>query len=181
MVRLFVAIDLPSSIREDLFNILSSFDGFKLKRVSSELIHVTIKFLGDVPDHMVPDVITSLDTIKMFHFDANLRNIGVFPNLSSPRVIWVGVEGNFKQLHDDVEDTLSKLGFSNDTKMFTAHATLARIKHLPATQKNDFLAILDSLKCVDIGCVKVNKISLKKSTLTPSGPIHDTIHEVLLE
>ncbi|NPE30992.1 RNA 2',3'-cyclic phosphodiesterase [Methanococcoides sp. SA1] len=180
MSRLFIAVDLPSSVREELIDVLSSFEGFKLKLVSPELIHITLKFLGEVSDDLVLDIASSLDGIECIPFNANIKGVGVFPNLRSPRVVWLGAEGNFKQLHEDVETSLSKLSFDKDKREFTAHATLARIKFMPKEQMKGFLDVLDKLKEVDLGEIRVDKVLLKKSTLTPDGPVYQTIHEVLL-
>lgn len=180
MSRLFIAVDFPSSVRGELIDVLSSFEGFKLKLVSPELIHITLKFLGEVSDDMVSEIASSLDGIECMPFDANIKSVGVFPNLRSPRVVWLGAEGNFKQLHDDVETILSRLDFEKDKREFTAHATLGRIKFMPKGQMEGFLSVLDKLKEVDLGEIKVDKVFLKKSTLTPYGPVYETMHEVLL-
>jgi len=173
MSRLFIAVDLPSSVRGELIDVLSSFEGFNLKLVSPELIHITLKFLGEVSDDMVSD-------IECMPFNANIKGVGVFPNLRSPRVVWLGAEGNFKQLYDDVEKSLSGLDLEKDKREFTAHATLGRIKFMPKEQMEGFLAILDNLKEVDLGEIRVDKVLLMKSTLTPYGPVYETMHEVLL-
>jgi len=180
MSRLFIAVDLPSSVRGELIDVLSSFEGFNLKLVSPELIHITLKFLGEVSDDMVSDIASSLDGIECMPFNANIKGVGVFPNLRSPRVVWLGAEGNFKQLYDDVEKSLSGLDLEKDKREFTAHATLGRIKFMPKEQMEGFLAILDNLKEVDLGEIRVDKVLLMKSTLTPYGPVYETMHEVLL-
>jgi len=180
MSRLFIAVDLPSSVRGELIDVLSSFEGFKLKLVSPELIHITLKFLGEVSDDMVSDIASSLDGIECMPFNANIKGVGVFPNLRSPRVVWLGAEGNFKQLHEDVEASLSSFDLDKDKRKFTAHATLGRIKFMPKDQIEGFLAVLDKLKEVDLGEIRVDKVFLKKSTLTPYGPVYETMHEVLL-
>jgi 2'-5' RNA ligase len=83
MSRLFIAVDLPSSVRGELIDVLSSFEGFKLKLVSPELIHITLKFLGEISDDMVPDIASSLDGIECMPFNANIKGVGLWDVSSS--------------------------------------------------------------------------------------------------
>lgn len=181
MIRIFVAVDLPEEFRDEIRGIQSRFSGLKLKLVDPELVHVTMKFIGDVKESCVPEIVEALENVKCKPFDALIGGIGVFPKPKAPRVLWLGAEGNFELLHDEVESSLSNFRFKKDKKRFTAHATLARIKFIPAGQKDEFLELLDELSDVELGKMAVDRISLKKSTLTPHGPIYETLHEVMLE
>ncbi|MEL4305638.1 RNA 2',3'-cyclic phosphodiesterase [Methanococcoides sp. LMO-2] len=181
MARIFVAVDLPEEFRDEVRSIQSRFSGLKLKLVDPELVHVTMKFIGEVKESAVPEVAEALGNVRCRSFDALIGGIGVFPKPKAPRVLWLGAEGNFELLHDEVESSLSKFRFKKDKKKFTAHATLARIKFMPAGQKDEFLELLDELGDVELGKMVVDRISLKKSTLTPQGPIYETLHEVMLE
>jgi 2'-5' RNA ligase len=84
-------------------------------------------------------------------------------------------------LHKQIETSLSSFGFTVDTHGFNAHATLARVKYLPKKKKEDFLHLLEELKDVELGTMQVDAIRLKKSTLTPEGPVYETLHEVRLK
>ncbi|MGM0771465.1 MAG: RNA 2',3'-cyclic phosphodiesterase [Halobacteriota archaeon] len=181
MVRIFVAVDLPKEIRDEVRGIQSRFYGLKLKIVDPELVHVTMKFIGDVKESYVPEIAQALGNVSCKPFDALIGGIGVFPKPKAPRVLWLGAEGKFELLHDEVESSLSKFSFKKDKKKFNAHATLARIKFMPADQKDEFLGLLDELSDVELGKMVVDRISLKKSTLTPQGPIYETLHEIILE
>ncbi|WP_440953389.1 RNA 2',3'-cyclic phosphodiesterase [Methanococcoides sp. FTZ1] len=181
MARIFVAVDLPEEFRDEVRGIQSRFSGLKLKLVDPELVHVTMKFIGEVKDPMVSEVAEALGEVECKPFDAFIGGVGVFPNPKAPRVVWLGAEGNFEVLHDEVESCLSKFRFKKDRKKFTAHATLARIKFMPSGQREEFLELLDELSDIEIGNMVVDRISLKKSTLTPQGPIYETLHEVMLK
>jgi 2'-5' RNA ligase len=114
-------------------------------------------------------------------FEAKVEGIGVFPKPSNPKVLWLGTTGNFGTLHDDVETVLKPFKFKEDERAFTAHATLARIKSLNKDQKTAFINVLNELKNIEIGSLQVNKVLLKKSTLTPDGPIYETLHTAYLD
>lgn len=93
----------------------------------------------------------------------------------------MGATGNFKALQENVEDLLKPFKFETDNREFSAHATLARVKFLKKDQKNAFISILREFKDIEIGGMWVNKVHLKKSTLTPEGPIYETLHIVYLD
>ncbi|NYT19254.1 MAG: RNA 2',3'-cyclic phosphodiesterase [Methanosarcinales archaeon] len=181
MARIFVAVDLPEEFRDEVRVIQRRFSGLKLKLVDPDLVHITMKFIGEVKESMIPDVVDALNEIECKPFDALVGGIGVFPKPKAPRVVWLGAEGNFEFLHDEVESKLSKFRFKKDKKKFTAHATLARVKFMPASQMDEFLELLDELNDIELGKMVVDRISLKKSTLTPQGPIYETLNEVMLE
>ncbi|MDI6860029.1 MAG: 2'-5' RNA ligase family protein, partial [Methanocellales archaeon] len=84
------------------------------------------------------------------------------------------------RLHDTVEAALKPLGFPPDSRKFTAHATLARVKKMSKDQKMSLVDTIKRLSDVKLGEMEVNNIRFKKSTLTPNGPIYETLHEVRL-
>jgi 2'-5' RNA ligase len=96
-------------------------------------------------------------------------------------VLWLGATGNFWALHENVENLLEPFKFEKDDREFTAHATLARIKFLKKDKKNAFINTVKELKDIEIGTMWVNKVALKKSTLTPEGPIYETLHTVYMD
>lgn len=180
LIRTFIAVDLPEEFREKVRQIQSKLEPFNVKLVDPELVHITLKFIGDIPEGRVDDISKALDTIRCEPFEANVAHLGVFPKPSYAKVIWIGAEGNFEELHGDVESSLSDFRFKKDKRGFTAHATLARVKSIPKAEKQDFLRVLEELKDVDVGEMYVDTVKFKKSTLTPEGPIYETLHETKL-
>ena len=180
MIRIFIAVDLPKDYIEKITNIQSKFKHFNVKLVEPDLVHITLKFLGDVNENKIEQIKEALDMINIPSFDARIGNIGVFPKPQYVKVVWLGAEGNFEELHTNVEAALKPLKFKKDRSGYTAHATLARVKNIPKEDKDAFLNVLDELKDIEIGTFHVDSIKLKKSTLTPEGPIYETLYEARL-
>ncbi len=140
-MRLFVAVELGAGMR-------GAADRFaeQLRRrvgrtldarwVSAEKMHVTVRFIGHVPDDHVPSMLDSLaPQIAIPPFDVSLAECGVFPLHGPPRVLWIGLgEGvpSLQTLHDECNRRLAALGFPAEDRPFRAHLTLARIKGRPA-------------------------------------------------
>lgn len=181
LVRTFVAVDLPVELHDNIADVQSKFDDFKFKFVDPGIVHITMKFLGEVPDEKIPDISKALDSVKCEPFKGHVKGLGVFPKPKFAKVIWLGCEGNFADLYGSINDSLSSFELEPNLHNFSAHATLARVKYLPKKKKADFLELLDELKDVDIGEMQVDSVKLKKSVLTPQGPVYETLHEVSLQ
>jgi len=180
MTRTFVAIDFPQDYVGKIAQIQSKLKDFNIKFVDPKLVHITLKFLGDVNENQIEQIAGALDGINIPSFEAKIENVGVFPKPKYVKVIWLGAEGNFGELHDNVESALKPFKFKKDRHGYTAHATLARVKYISNEEKEAFLKVLYELKDIEIGTFHVDAIKLKKSTLTPEGPIYETLHEVRL-
>lgn len=180
-MRAFVAVDLPVELHEKIAEIQLKFNEFKFKFVNPELVHITMKFLGEIPENEIPDISKALDNVKCEPFSSHVKGIGVFPKPKFAKVIWLGCDGNFDVLYEQIEKSLSSFELEPTLHRFSAHATLARVKYLPKKKKADFLKLLDELKDFEIGYMDVKSIKLKKSTLTPNGPIYEDLHEASLQ
>ncbi|MHC1625760.1 MAG: RNA 2',3'-cyclic phosphodiesterase [Methanoculleaceae archaeon] len=177
MVRAFVAIELPEEIREQISRaqqILLQSDA-RLTPVNPRQAHVTLKFLGEIPDGIVDDVIGSLETITHAPFRATAGRVVPRPP-RQPRVIWAEIEdlGQCRDLHRKIEDALAPLGIRRDRRPFTPHATVARVRRFDPS----LMTRLNELALVRCGIFEVNGFVLKKSTLTPAGPIYEDLAEV---
>lgn len=180
MIRTFIAVDLDPGFMERIRELQAKFADFDLKFVDPDIVHITLKFLGDVEESDIPSLVAALDSVMCDPFEASIEGVGVFPKPSNPRVLWLGGLGNFKALHDEVEVLLEPFNFKKDDREFSAHATLARVKFLQKDRKKAFADVLKELKDVKLGSMHVDRIMLKKSTLTPEGPIYETLHTVYL-
>jgi len=181
LIRTFIAVELNPGFTEKIRELQARFSGLDLKFVDPELVHITLKFLGNVDESRIPSLSAALDSITCEPFEATLKGIGVFPKPSNPKVLWLGAIGNFKVLHDDVEHLLEPFKFEKDEREFTSHATLARVKFLQKEQKNTFINTLKELRDIEIGTMWVNRVLFMKSTLTPKGPIYETLHTVYMD
>jgi 2'-5' RNA ligase len=173
-VRSFVAVDLPASMHADIEGIQREIATNGLRLVRPELVHVTLKFLGDVPEESIDKVAEALRAVKVAPFTAHVKGIGAFPGRSI-RVVWLGLEGNFEELYRKVEDALLPLGFEREARGFSPHVTLGRVGR-PSTETTRMLSPkIAALSGTDLGSFTVDKFLLKKSTLTRGGPIYEDI------
>lgn len=177
-LRCFVAFDLSSpEIAEKIVLVQRELEsqGIDGKPVDPEMIHITLQFLGEISPEYVRMVSEQLSTIVFRPFTARLKGIGFFPGGGRINVIWVGVEepqGVIYQVQREVSSRLSKLGLRPD-KEFKPHVTIYRVKSV--RNKSSVLSLLERLKEQEFGEVCVDKLKLKKSTLTPQGPIYEDL------
>mgnify|MGYP001163299872 CR=1 FL=1 len=177
MVRLFVAIDLPEDIRERLRSPQEHLrrGSARLNIVDPGIIHMTLKFIGEVDKEIVGKIISALSRVTFSPYTLQVTGIGS-NNPRQPRVIWCEISdgGASAALHAKVEEALLPLGISRDDRSFRPHATLARVKQSDPSLPGWIRAIPPG----DFGICTVKEFRLKKSTLTPLGPVYETILEV---
>jgi len=181
-VRSFVSIDLDDQqILSRVGSILSSLQaiGGDLKPVERENIHLTLKFLGNVSSSRLSEVKTSLHQLAFPVFSTEIKGAGAFPNLNHMTVIWVGVNEGWsqvEQIYEQVEKLLSPLGFRKENRPFSPHITIARIR---SGRKRDEMAnFLQHLSDESFGSFTVDKVRLKQSILSSSGPKYSTLLEI---
>ncbi|MDF0590389.1 RNA 2',3'-cyclic phosphodiesterase [Candidatus Methanocrinis natronophilus] len=173
-IRSFVAVEIPAFIRDEIAVVQREIDLPGVRLVNPDLIHVTVKFLGDVPLSKVDRVVEALRTVERPAFTARVAGIGAFPGRSI-RVVWMGVEGDFEQLFSAVEEALVPLGFEMEGRRFTSHATIARVKSSSPETTAILASKLEPFKEIDLGEFDAEEFILKKSTLTPGGPIYEDV------
>lgn len=186
-MRLFIALDLPKSLKEILFLLCEQkkvIEGVNI--VSKENYHITLKFLGEVSELMIPPITDKLREItrKFNPFFLKISHSGVFPNSQFPRVVWIGVEDDMtiRKLASAIEESLESLGFKREEKEFKSHITLARVKE-PRNGRYFFDLINRRFKELSISHedfknslkFEVKEFVLMKSTLTPKGSIYDVL------
>ena len=159
-----MAIDLDENIKDKIFSLYSNLDIKGAKLVEKENLHITLRFFGDSNEI---EIIKKLKMIKMNAFEIEIHDIGAFPNERFIRVLWVGVHS--KEIYELIEKINNIFG----KERFEPHITIARIK----TSSHLLSEFIKKNKNVEIGKMVVRKIVLKKSTLTPTGPIYENIEE----
>jgi len=176
-MRTFVAIEISN---DDIINSIKKFQteiNINAKPVESENFHFTLQFLGEISEEISQKIIQALRKIEFSSFSVNLKGVGAFPKSKFPRVIWVGTDndgGNMLiQLSKKVEKALEPLGFFSD-KPFKPHITVFRIKKKIGDITNE----LNRQKTIDFGIQEVTNLKLKKSELTPDGPIYSDLEEI---
>ncbi|MFX1432067.1 MAG: RNA 2',3'-cyclic phosphodiesterase [Promethearchaeota archaeon] len=188
MIRSFIAIELKDKDTIEKIILLSQRlkqNQPKIKIVEPENLHMTMKFLGDIPEHLAPKIYTILKeeiNEKMFQgksLKCSLKGVGQFNNFS---VLWVKLIGNIEflqNLKDSIEDLLfSKLKIERDKRTkFKPHLTIGRLKKGRINYKTfDTLKnLINENKGLDFGVFNITQVKLKKSQLTPSGPIYSDL------
>ncbi len=177
--RAFIAADIRPS--EKLVGVLRELAQSRvdLKIVRPELLHVTLKFLGDTEEDMVDEISEKIreSTDGVNRFRIRLQGMGAFPSMSNIRVIWVGIEDGrpLGEIAQRLDAKLGSLGFERDKKGFVPHITLARTR----SPKNiaNVQDILRANAATDYGEYPVDSIFLKKSVLSPQGPRYSVVRE----
>jgi 2'-5' RNA ligase len=174
-MRLFIAVEIPEQVKQVL---LAAQEQLKLegRMTKTKEFHLTLKFLGEVPEEKLEPLKQSLETIKFSPFNLELDAIGAFPKKHNPRVVWAGLTPHeeINNLQKQIDKATQSLGFEQDSK-FHPHLTLARIKF--CNNKKEFAGLLDSIK-LQPAEFKIDSFKLIKSTLTPQGPIYETLHSL---
>ncbi len=180
--RAFISVDIMPG--EALVGVLRRLDTSRadLKTVKPELTHLTLKFLGETDESIVQDIMDRVArTVKgQGSFSIRLKGMGAFPSLSNIRVVWVGIEDGAPLGHiaQGLEDAMAELGFVKEKRDFKPHLTLARARS--ARNVGIVQEILRENAATDFGEYRVDRVLLKKSILTPHGPIYSTVAEQLL-
>lgn len=181
-IRSFIAFDInnPSVLEKfsEVQDVLVK-TGADLRLVEPPNIHMTIRFLGAIQAPMVDSILAGMKQVEFQAFDCEIHGLGVFPNLRYTRVVWAGMKrgsDELKKVSGQLELHLRKLGFRPDPKGFSPHLTLARVK----TGRNigELANQIQALTDYDFGIVRADCLKLKKSVLTPQGPIYSTLGEV---
>ena len=181
-VRSFISIDLEDQqILSRIASILSSLQslGGDLKPVERENIHLTLKFLGNVSAPRLSEVKSSLQQVIFSAFTAEIKGAGAFPNLNHMNVVWVGVNEGWsqvEQIYEQVEKLLSGLGFRRENRPFSPHITIARVRS--GRKRDEVASFLQRLTEESFGVITVDKIRLKQSILSSSGPKYSTLLEI---
>ncbi len=182
-IRAFLAIDLDDDLKPKINKIIREFKQIdaNIKYVDLQNLHFTLKFFGDIDTEGIDLISEKIENvIKDFDsFTIKIKGCGAFPNKNRIKVIWVGLDEDeiLKDLHDKLDKEFNSIGFDLDRK-FSSHLTIGRMKS--AKGKDKVKNTIETYNNIDIGTMEVNSIMLKKSTLTPSGPIYEDLLEFRL-
>lgn len=178
-IRLFMAISLPDTVRAALGRVNAELAAQASARavrwVKPELMHVTLRFLGDTAVSLIPTITAELDHVcaQQQPFNLVISGLGCFPNRQRPRVIWAGLQGDLAQanaLAAAVNAFLSPLGGEVEKRPFRPHLTLGRVKDSRKLQGFDWGIEIEER------VVGVTAVHLIESQLNPSGPVYTVRH-----
>jgi len=181
-LRSFIAIDIEDKeivkrLTEAQMYIAKT--GADLKLVEPRNIHITIRFLGNISPTMIDKIYEAMENVSFKLFQVEIKGLGAFPKPRFPRVVWAGIRKGAEELRnifEQLEPQLRKLGFQPDPKGFSPHITIARVK--TGRNKAELARALNELAEKEFGIMIAKCLRLKKSTLTPRGPVYTTLKEV---
>jgi len=177
MVRAFIAFELSDEIKDRLAAAQQTLRGCRarLTFVEPKNIHITAKFLGEVDEKNLPKVREALKNITFHPFPVTAGKVTV-NNPRRPHTVWCAIDdaGEGEKVSQLIEDALAPLGFARETRRFTAHATIARVKSMDSS----LFSALSDLDSTGYGSCMIRGMVLRKSTLLPQGPVYEDL-EVL--
>ena len=190
LIRAFIAIELPPELKKELTKVetqLKINSSPVIKWIEPGSIHITLKFLGETSDAILDDLILAMEesVVGVSPFKLDVRQLGAFPGVDRPQVIWVGVSGEMeklKQLQKNLEKNTEQLGFKRESRTFSPHLTLGRVRD--GARPDDIQRIsklLNETVFTALHNINVNQINLMKSVLTPTGAIHTFIGSTKLK
>ena len=185
-MRLFLAVDLDDPVRE---RVALDIDGLRracdragrdlaraVKWVRSESLHLTLHFLGEVPDRRVPGLRAALASpLDTSPFEMVLGGLGMFPSAGPPRVVWMGVAEGATSLtaaHRELGARLERAGVDVERRPYAAHLTLGRVK---APVQGDLRGIVTGLALETSGASRVDHVTVYRSHLQPAGPRYEPV------
>lgn len=174
-VRSFIAVNIPDELREQISGIQEQLrqTGERVSWTKPGNLHITLRFLGDVEEKRIDELAGLVTRVAGMRskFSVSLNEVGAFPNLRRPRVLWIGIQEGaqeLKRLAVDLENGLAKIGFPREARTFSAHLTIGRVK---ARVREPFG---DELRNIEFQSppFPVEEICLMRSQLHPAGAIY---------
>jgi len=183
MPRIFIAVQLPDGVIQKITRISNYFQTQlpqrALKWVETENLHLTLRFLGEIPEKSIDKVQQVMAQVAKGQksFELSISGLGMYPHPKQPRTIWLGVQGAKPMiaLQSQLEDALESIQIERENRPFNPHLTLARIRDRTSREvAHQIGETLASFKVDSLGAFPVSQIHLVESQLTPQGPIYTT-------
>jgi 2'-5' RNA ligase len=180
-IRSFLAFDIEN---DTVLNRLSAAQkrlvqkGADLKLIEPQNIHITVRFLGNITPTTAEKIFEEMKKTQFTPFNVQIKGLGVFPNPNYPRIVWAGITTGADQLKTvfgQLEPRLQGLGFTPDAKGFSPHLTIARVRS--GRNKQQLAEFITENADYEFGAVNAKCLRLKKSDLTPRGPVYSTLKE----
>lgn len=198
MIRAFIAVELSPELRTAIAKAQTNLKDqlmrelrrqspdVRVQWVRPESMHVTLKFLGNVPEGGLPDIQRAMTDVARgcAQLSLDVGGLGVFPDLRAPRVLWIGMSGQVEalvRLAGDLDTALQGLGFSLEVKPFQPHLTLARVKERSREVGRTLAESGLMTQIGEVGRLGVSSLSLMKSELHASGAVYTRLHEAPLK
>ncbi len=169
MIRLFIAIDIPETIRKEVQGMGRSIPN--ARPVPGDQLHLTLKFIGEVEGSKFLDIQEILEKITQPKFSLCLKGVDTFPPRGTPRILWAGVEPvkSAIALRNSIERELAAINIPREKKKYTPHLTLARLRNSPIPALQQFLA---GNAFLQTSVFPIETFNLYSSQLSQKGAIH---------
>ncbi|MCX5693283.1 MAG: RNA 2',3'-cyclic phosphodiesterase [Candidatus Omnitrophica bacterium] len=185
-IRAFIAVEIDHQTKQKISELISNLkkSDADAKWITEGQIHLTLKFLGNIDEgsvHKISDALSGVSN-NFNSFTINFSEIGAFPNLNHPAVIWLGVNKGaefLKTLNEKIETALEKLRLKQENREFKPHLTLARIR-----SPNNIQNLVKLIEETDFNSwddLRISKLTLFQSTLNPKGAAYTIIIEKYLQ
>lgn len=179
-MRCFLAIELPASVRDLLAGLQERLRelGRAVRWTRVEHIHLTLKFLGEVPDRDVAGVCDAAArvAVRFEPFELAVGGTGCFPPRGAARIVWTGIDGPPQPLidcHRAGEQAYADLGFKPENRKYSPHLTIGRVRDARASQ--EIRAAVEREADFSAGSFPVEELVMFQSVLRPTGPIYTAI------
>lgn len=181
VIRAFIAIDLPLDVQECLDQVSelmqNQLPGIPVRWVPAENIHLTLKFLGDVSPNNI-DVLAEIlraEALSQGPMEISVGQMGAFPKIRRPRVIWVGVEApqELLSMQRSIDLQTARVGYAPDRRKFSPHLTLGRVsRNASPKEVSQIGKVLSEQKIGFLGVARVRAVHLFRSDLKPGGAVY---------
>jgi len=189
LIRAFIAIPIPATlqtaIQQGTASLQQEADSKLVRWAPVQNMHLTLKFLGDISEADVDTLKAALkrEMESQPAFEIALKGLGAFPNISHPRVVWLGVEGkgSFLALHQCAEKVASQIGIDSDKGKFSAHLTLGRVRRqVRKAGKDQIRRAILAHQDVNFGTLDAEQVHLYQSKLETTGAVYRSLFAVQL-
>ena len=187
LIRIFVAVIIGDKLVDRIHKTQSRLKKLapELKWVNPDNFHLTVKFLGEIPENTLENVYSAVEkaALEAKCFDLAFQGIGVFGSSANPRVVWAGISEGMKELSSlasSVEKSLMVYDFPPEDRPFKAHLTLARSGKEEKTQSDQFRAAVKDGADLKFGSVRVDSLVVMMSELKPNGPKYTPLKTFML-
>ncbi len=182
-IRTFIGVQLQAPARKRARKLIARLQqsDANARWVDDEEMHITLSFLGDTVDTLVPKVCKAVDEVakEASPFNLSLKGAGAFPDIARPRVAWLGVEDgadHLTALHRSLETAIRALGVQTDGRKYTPHMTLGRIRG----RSQPLTELLKQQAEVEAGESMVSELVVFSSSMEKSGPVYAIMHRAPL-
>jgi len=182
-LRTFIAVEMSPRVITRAGDLIDKLRvaAAEINWVRQQQMHLTLKFLGDVPDSETPDICRVVaDVAAEFEpFEITLRGAGAFPNIKEPKTLWIGIEDGadeLKRLQAAIESALkTKLGYAKEQRGFHPHLTIGRVKRELPGARGELARLLEEHAHFDADLAIIDEVVTFASFLSRKGPEHDAL------